>query len=490
MRYNFWNKWKFFSEFDPSALRVTAPGTYKNKRKDRNDTYKWRKWNEVTPSSFFDDDLFGIQIESYWEPKETKDKRLNLQLNCNEMLEELDELQKKKVFEELGCPICLNLIDMTANLQCLKWRHAFCFYCLIDNLKVSSDCPCCKSPMTIDTLTTNKNLISIFNLIIDIGKSKEIIWKLHTQRWDIYWMTCKLELWCECILSNEHKLHELVSLKTLNSKTKVVWKELSNSQISSKSWIEKNLERINDNQSVLNWIMRQWISPFEDFLKKHYEDYISKLDNIHSPYITQLSNYIKSSDEDHVQINQFVKQENINDLNDVLATIDNISEVEKNNLSILDKYQQSCSKENLVYTNPPVVQFFEFCMKSLSNKKVITMNANSDKFHIKKIKLVKISSTTWGIQIVTSKESGFDRYVRVKIAEQNFFSIEERNHIFRLQKCTAGKYANKIIFNENKENKNSRITVEVNVWEITEELTLYLKNWKDSIKKGLLKLFD
>ena len=249
MSFYFWSNWKRFSKFDferPITFIDAIECKYSSK-----DEYTWSWCLKKSLLCNLELHLFGVTIEQSWEFRHMKHKRLSIQSKWNQTLEELDNPQKEKILDELGCPICLELIDMTANLQCLKWKHMFCFYCLINHLKVSEHCPYCKCSVTTDTLGTDTNLISTFNQMVEAERVQGTLWELHEQKCYLYWKTCGNDIWWECILSDKHKVHEIASIKTLSKETKDLWEELSKPENSIQLLLEKKIDNLNESKYIL-----------------------------------------------------------------------------------------------------------------------------------------------------------------------------------------------------------------------------------------------
>ena len=164
---------------------------------------------------------------------------------------------------------------------------------MIKSLKTNKNCPCCRSTVTIDTLSTSKSLISAFDLVIEVAKPREIVCKIHEQRWDLYWRTWKQEIWCEWIISDQHKSHTFVSLKILHKETNDLCKEqlkLENSIIQKE---EIKLEHLNDNKEIYNIVTNELYEPYLRYIQQECAKYKEKVDWSHLVFIKFI--YINSN---------------------------------------------------------------------------------------------------------------------------------------------------------------------------------------------------
>ena len=291
MSFYFWRNWRYFSKVEliKQNAAIQAPDEENNFKVE----YKWLRCNQNSLEKNLEGLLFGIAINQSWELPEIKNSRLSIQSKWIQTLEELKETQKTKIMEELEWSIWLKLIDISTNLQWLKWKHKFWFYCLIKWLEAKSNCPYWNCEITVDTLGTNSNLVSTFNLMVEVEKEKGISCIVHNQKCDLYWKTWVDEVCLECILSDHHKAHDYAPLKIVINETKDQCKELSKADNSTKLLVKDQIKIIDQNNNILNKIVNKCFSEHYKALNKLKNKYISKINNIHSPYINQLTQNIK-----------------------------------------------------------------------------------------------------------------------------------------------------------------------------------------------------
>ena len=391
--------------------------------------------------------------------------------------------------EELEWSIWLKLIDMSANLQWLKWKHLFCFYCLIKWLEARSKCPYCNSEVTVDTLGTNSNLISTFNLMVEAKNDKETSWKLHKQRCDLYWKDWKYEICYECILSYNHKSHSLISLKIFVEETKDKLKALSKPDNSIKQVIENQIENIRQNKDIFNKIAYKWFKDHKKMFDEFIENYIWKIDKFHLTYINLLLLNSKRLEQNQIKINKIAEWEKIDNLNDVVLAINSMSEIEHETAIIAQKYQQCCIEEEFALIDPPIKKLFEVCTKSLENSNSFILKFKVKDLMISQLYFNKIDSKTWNIYVKTDYINDLEWYVVLDIFKEDFLNIEFKNELLKLQQNGYLFLMNKIVFKDDKINPNDKLKIELKYWKITDKLNSYSQKCEKSIKKGLQNIF-
>ena len=491
MSYCFWRKWKKFAKFQfENNPRVPSLFGKRYDSSDDDDYYKWLECSQFTTFWNLDKHQFGIVIDKSSESKVSKKSRQLIQSNWTKILDELSEIQSQKIFNELRCPICLKLVDMTANLEWLNWKHIFCFYWLIKSLESKSSCPYCKSAITIDKLGTNSNLISTFNLMVEVEKSKRIPWEQHMQRWDIFWKLWKFNLWYLWILSDQHKSHELVSIESLQKETKDLWNELAKPENSIIPLIEKNFQHISSNRSIFGTIIKKWIEPYKSFIEIHSQEYNKITDEIHLPYINRLTQNIKNAKDNKKMIDSFAKKDLVHNLNKTLKSIEAQSQIKEDTLLASEQYKQSCSDGDFALVNPPISISFEIDMSTFKENNSIKAKPKLEETKYVSIELIKIESTDWGVQITKIDQANPDWFMKINFISQDFYQVKEQNCIEILDAHFKENYVNKLNLKEDKINLNDKIEIEVSLWELTEELDSYFKSRKELIKNGIQNLLD
>ena len=326
--------------------------------------------------------------------------------------------------------------------------------------------------------------------MVDVVKSQDAIWKLHQQRSDLYWNWWKKEICYECILSNKHKTHVLVSLKTLVKETKDQCKALSEPENSIQSFVESQIDTVDLNQDILHKIIGKWFDAsfkaYNDFKTKFYK----RIDKIHTDIKNKLTLNAKKGEINQIKINAVAEGEKFDNLNDVVMEINKRSEIELDTLTIVKEYQQSCIEEQICLVDPPIKKTFEIKMKQFKNSDSITLNIKYENLNINQLYFKKFDQKTWDIYARTEDLNGIDWYILVKIFKKDYFNLQSEIDILKMQQNGRSIFVNWIIFDEGKDKPCEKIKIELNYWRMTDKLSSYMKECEDSIKKGLQKLFN
>ena len=488
MSFYFWKSWKYFSKFSP--VKENAPDQHPVEGNNPKAKYEWMRWGYIALEENLEPLLFGMEIDESWEPSDKNNRRFNIQSKWIQELDELSETQKTKIMEELEWSIWLKLIDMSANLQWLKWKHLFWFYCLIKWLEAKSNCPYWNCEVTIDTLGTNTNLVSTFNLMIRSEKEKDSILKLHKQKWDLNLNGWNREIWDKCILPNELTQDDLDSLRIFIKHTYYDWGNLSMPDNSIKLFVENQIEHIEYNKDILNKIIHQWFEKHYQKFNELLKTYTFKIKRIHSLSINQLFRNIKISEQIQNKINKIAESEKISNLNDLVMTIKGRKDIEKDTFNIVKDYEHSCFNQEVPFIDPPIKKLFEINSKYFKNEWRITMKLKIQDLKINEIFLEKVNLYAWDVYIKTDDIQDWEWFLLANIKKEDFISVDNQFEPSKLQQNGKLYLVNKIVFNGHKMKPNDKITIELKFWQITDQLNSYIKKCEDSVTKNLQRIFN
>ena len=234
------------------------------------------------------------------------------------------------------------------------------------------------------------------------------------------------------------------------------------------------------------------IEPFITFIKSKCENFKQKVDKNHISYIDHLTKSVKNSKEYQTEIESFAIDEKACNLNSILSTLAGQSEIKENIVSTLKQYQKSCSEEGLILIDAPIKQQFQIKIKSLLKKinHDFKVDSKIGKFPIKKLSLIKINSTTWGIQIEKDNQFDSNYCVRVLIEKTNFIVATKHSCMLRLNEYVEDKNINRFAINEDEVKSKDNLKIEIFIWKITDDINTFLKTFKDSIKNELKNLLE
>ena len=225
---------------------------------------------------------------------------------------------------------------------------------------------------------------------------------------------------------------------------------------------EKN-DNVRSNQLIFIDMVDEWLTRFSNTMKKFHEGIISSIDEIHLPFIDKLIQIMKRSDEVQAEISRRFgneKPENLNEVSEILNTL-SIKEASKVTLEFFLQLFYKIIKASI---SPPIKEIFEIGLTSFNWKNSIILETEFDEFLF--IKLEKISTMVWDIQIVFKEKIDLNCYVRVRVIEQDFFKINEQFDIIKLS-CGESRQAYKITFDKNKIRPSHKLKIVLNIWEIS-----------------------
>ena len=136
----FWWSWKEFSCFE--ILEKKYPSVYNNGKNEQKVMWTKCKYAWKIDNKLFEKwNYSGIVLNQRYESPEARTKREKIQVEYKKNLSKLNSSWYDKIAADFECLIWNDIVCLEASLQWNKCSRTFCYYCLIDWLKRTSNCP-------------------------------------------------------------------------------------------------------------------------------------------------------------------------------------------------------------------------------------------------------------------------------------------------------------------------------------------------------------
>ena len=310
-------------------------------------------------------------------------------------------------------------------------------------------------------------------------------WRLHDQICELYWKDWRCLIWSKCSLSHIHIEHNHVSRKVEEEETKDQWKNQWKPINLVKLFLDDHTEIRSKNKEFINKIDNKSFDNHHKIYNEFYNNHTSEFDRANPLYNDQFSQNISTRKQIHNKINKISENKKIDNLNDVVMIIRNLSKIQKDTIKITEKCKQLKIDQEVDFIEPPIQQLFEIDLQKFRDNQTISMKIEVENLKVSELFLKKINSKTWNVYVKPEEISGLEWYVSAKILNKPFFFNVPKNEILRLKQNGELSIVDSIVFHDYEVNINDKVDIELNYWKITDQLNSYIKKCEYSIKNNL-----
>ena len=433
---------------------------------------------------------FGICAGQKNESEEIKRKRKQLETEAYKKFDCLNERQKEMVQEKFECPICCCRVDLYTNLQWLLWGNIYWFSCLFESLEKERKWPICRQKVGRDDLFSNNRLLEMFDLIVSVGKEREVFWKSHDQRCDLFWKVCKTGVWSKCILENGHFMHELFLVNDVIQEVFDKCAQSNNSKGYLIENIKKEIRKINYSKLIQCKIERNLLEPFKSFSSTIENEYNTKIEKTYLYVDKVLKESIIKSENNEEIIKRFSEYKYKENLLDTVNALDSQEEIGKTLPIILNDFEKLWTNEKLCVFESPVHEKYFVEMNKVIKDQELKINLSSEETSKWTVTLSNSENKSFNLIIDQKEVADLNYFMIVNTKEQAFGILQDNQKAYKLKANSQCEVIIKLLIDFSKVKPEDTLEVEVLLWKDTKEITDYIAYRKDIIKAEFQKVID